>query len=246
MNLYEMQVEKELRKWQTEIYKPTSVIEKSADVIQKTGRKLVPKKVNQTVTEVIKNVTKTIMLGSQLTTITDDTTNMSLAEREYMVLHAFDGYYKTALAQGFGFGAGGVILGMADLPVLMGIKIKFMFDGAKLYGFDPELREERLFILHIFQLAFSGKDFRQQTFEKMKGWDHHSHEGVDWEALPLEYRDYIDFAKLLQLLPLVGSVAGLRANHKLMLRLRENLMNAYRLRLKERELGKELSKSDDY
>ena len=47
----------------------------------------------------------------------------------------------------------------------------------------------------------------------------------------MEYRDYLDIAKLLQLLPVVGAPVGAVANHQLMKRLRDNTMNAYRMRI---------------
>ena len=47
----------------------------------------------------------------------------------------------------------------------------------------------------------------------------------------MEYRDYLDTAKLLQLLPVVGAPVGAVANHQLMKRLRDNTMNAYRMRI---------------
>ncbi len=61
---------------------------------------------------------------------------------------------KIAAAEGAGTGAGGILLGLADFPLLLTIKIKFLFDAATLYGFDTSKQEERLFILHVFQLAF--------------------------------------------------------------------------------------------
>ena len=46
-----------------------------------------------------------------------------------------------------------------------------------------------------------------------------------------EYRDYIDLAKMLQLVPGIGLVVGAYANYKLMNKLGETALNAYRLRV---------------
>ena len=62
--------------------------------------------------------------------------------------------YKNSSGRRSRDGAGGILLGLADFPLLLGIKIKFLFDAATLYGFDTSDKEERLFILHVFQLAF--------------------------------------------------------------------------------------------
>ena len=61
---------------------------------------------------------------------------------------------KIAAAEGAGTGAGGILLGLADFPLLLGIKIKFLFDAATLYGFDTSKQEERLLSFTFFSLPF--------------------------------------------------------------------------------------------
>jgi hypothetical protein len=53
---------------------------------------------------------------------------------------------------------------------------------------------------------------------------------MEWREFQQEYRDYIDFAKMLQLLPGIGAVAGAYANYNLLDQLGETARNAYRLR----------------
>ena len=64
-------------------------------------------------------------------------------------------YRKTAAVEGGITGAGGLLMGLADFPILIGIKIKLLFDIASLYGFDVNDYKERVYLLHIFELAFS-------------------------------------------------------------------------------------------
>lgn len=234
MNLYEKQIDKELNQWYREIKKDAGFLQRSSDQLQKQTQKMVPAKIQNTITSVMETLTEAIMNGSGLLTVRADTSGMSLAERDYLVLRSFRTYRNTATVQGAGFGMGGLLLGMADLPVLMSIKLKFMFDAAKLYGYDPECLEERLYLLHIFQLAFSGKEHQLQIFKILEDWQNADYYGINWEKLQIEYRDYLDFAKLLQLLPVVGSVAGGTANFRLMNRLRDTVMNCYRMRILER------------
>jgi len=54
----------------------------------------------------------------------------------------------------------------------------------------------------------------------------------------LDYRDYIDLAKLFQLVPLIGAPVGAIANYKLTDHLGRYAMNCYRLR--RRAKGEEL------
>ena len=52
----------------------------------------------------------------------------------------------------------------------------------------------------------------------------------DWRTFQQEYRDHIDLAKMAQLLPFVGAVVGYVVNYKLILKLADTAMNAYRMR----------------
>jgi hypothetical protein len=93
--------------------------------------------------------------------------------------------------------------------------------------------EERVFILYIFQLAFSSDEVRRDTFYKIEHWEEIKHEAeeLDWRKFQQEYRDYIDLAKMLQLVPGIGAVVGAVANNNLLKHLGETAMNAYRLRI---------------
>ena len=71
---------------------------------------------------------------------------------------------KIAAAEGAGTGAGGILLGLADFPLLLGIKIKFLFDAATLYGFDTSKQEERL-----LSFTFSNSPFQVTITEKKYG-----------------------------------------------------------------------------
>jgi len=148
-----------------------------------------------------------------------------------MAEKAYATYHKLAVAQGVGFGLGGILVNLADFPTLLSIKMKFLFDCAKLYGYDVDDENERLFMLYVFQLAFSCDKRRLEIFPIIKDWNAHvSDIGMDWQSLQIEYRDYLDIAKLLQLLPVVGALAGGTANHNLIKKLKITAMNSYRMR----------------
>ena len=53
----------------------------------------------------------------------------------------------------------------------------------------------------------------------------------DWRNFQQEYRDYIDIAKMAQLIPGIGAVVGVVVNYKLISKLGSTAMNAYRMRL---------------
>jgi hypothetical protein len=53
----------------------------------------------------------------------------------------------------------------------------------------------------------------------------------DWRTFQQEYRDYIDLAKMAQLVPVIGAPVGAIVNYKLLKKLGLTAMNAYRMRL---------------
>ncbi len=128
-------------------------------------------------------------------------------------------------------------MGLADFPILIGIKLKLLFDIASLYGFNVYDYRERVYILHIFELAFSSDAHRKNVFLKMLDWDTKSKSmpedinQFDWRTFQQEYRDYIDLAKMAQLVPLIGAPVGVIVNNRLVKKLGLTAMNAYRMRL---------------
>jgi hypothetical protein len=112
-----------------------------------------------------------------------------------------------------------------------------LFDIASLYGFNVKDYKERLYILHIFQLAFSSHERRREVFLQMRDWDQKKNQLPDdvnafqWREFQQEYRDYIDLAKMAQLIPGIGAVVGIVVNYKLIKQLADTAMNAYRMRL---------------
>ena len=93
---------------------------------------------------------------------------------------------------------------------------------------------ERVYILRLFELAFSSPDHRADVFRMLEAWDPAEcppdFDGFDWRKFQQEYRDYIDLAKLAQLIPVVGAPIGAVVNFGLVGRLGEIAVNAYRMR----------------
>ena len=231
MNAYYKRIEKELDDWHKKIITPPKKIKRITTDIQVKARKFIPQKVQDGITSVLKSFVCTVMYGTSLIPEKNDFTDLSLAESEYLVLRQFQNYKKFAVSEGVVTGAGGIIMGLTDLPALLAIKVNFLFKCASLYGYDINNQNERLFILYVFQLAFSNHESRLKSFEKLMKWDvNELIEEMDWENFQLEYRDYLDIAKVLQLIPVVGAPVGAIANNALMDTLCENAMNAYRMR----------------
>ena len=196
----------------------------------------IPEKVHAAVTATIKQMVRGVLFGAKHTSA-DVLINATLEQRENAVRKKIDTYRKTAAIEGGITGAGGILLGLADFPILIGIKLKLLFDIASLYGFNVYDYKERVYILHIFELAFSSDAHRKNVFLKMVDWETKSKSmpedinQFEWRNFQQEYRDYIDLAKMAQLIPLIGAPVGVFVNNRLVKKLGLTAMNAYRMRL---------------
>ncbi|PAD38187.1 EcsC family protein [Terribacillus sp. 7520-G] len=157
----------------------------------------------------------------------------SFEQREKEVRKVINRYKTTARLEGAGTGAGGILLGMADFPLLLSIKMKCLFDIGRIYGFDVTGFSERVFLLQIFSATFSSGETRVKLWEEIRHWNDVSGaiEDVNWRVLQQEYRDYIDLIKMVQLLPGVGAFVGAIINGKFLEQLGTAAMHAYRIRM---------------
>ncbi len=233
---YEQMAYRELKAWQKQMMQNPSLLDKLSKKMQTKLNSFIPEKIHLVVTTTIKQMTRGVLFGAGYTTKPPALIH-SLAETEEQVLQLITAYKRTASVEGGITGAGGILLGLADFPILITLKLKMLFDIATLYGFDVKDYKERLYLLHIFGLAFSSQQHRRQLYEHTQDWDlkkeklpNDIHQ-FDWRGFQQEYRDYIDLAKMAQLIPGIGAVVGLVVNYKLIKKLGHTAMNAYRMRL---------------
>jgi hypothetical protein len=238
MENYEEKILFELVMWQKKMTKTPSLTERLTKGLQNKVNNVIPEKVHNVITTAIKNMVKGVLIGSEY--LSEQPANYgreSFEKREKLVLEKANFYKKTAAVSGAGTGAGGLLLGLADFPILLSLKIKFLFDTASVYGFDVGEFRERLYILKLFELAFSSPIKRLEVYTYILDWDKKieqipsAMDTFDWRSFQQEYRDYIDLAKMMQLMPGIGAVVGAYANYRLMDKLAETAMNGYRLRL---------------
>ncbi len=233
MNEYELKVYEEIKEWKWKMLKRSSLLNRVSKKAQVKLNSFIPDKAQQIMTDSIKNIVKATLTGSNLITKKNAYTGKTLEEKDALLAEKLASYRKTAIIEGAGTGAGGFLLGLADFPLLLSIEMKFLFEAASIYGFNTNEYEERLFILHVFQLAFSSDEKRRETMRIIEDWENVKAEliDMDWQEFQQEYRDYIDFVKMLQLLPGIGAAVGAYANNNLMELLGEVAKNTYRMRL---------------
>lgn len=236
MKDYILQSQLEHKKWKKGIRKKVSIIDRVTSASQKKFNLLLPEKYHEIVTGAVKNMVKSVLFGYQYIT-KEPYKNLSLKERDGIARNKINIYRRSARLEGVATGGGGLLTGLADFPLLLGIKVKLLYDLATIYGFDVRDYKERLYILYIIQLSFSSKSYGKQVFEIMENWDEYSKNlpsdinDFDWKSFQQEYRDYLDLSKLLQLVPGIGAIVGFHVNGRLLNKLGETAINSYRMRL---------------
>ncbi|MCA1295213.1 EcsC family protein [Paenibacillus sp. alder61] len=236
---YELKIRREIADWEEKMFKSPGWLEKTSKTIGNRINQLIPPKVQSVMTTTIRSIVRTALFGAEYTPSRSVKSNPELESSDQEAKELFTLYQKIAVAEGAGTGAGGFVLGLVDFPALIAIKMKFLFELAHVYGYDTKQFSERVFILKVFQMTFSGPENRARLLSSIKNWhiekeqwrsDAEYSRNMDWETFQIEYRDAIDFRKMLQMMPGIGALAGAWANYTILEELREFAMNAYRLR----------------
>ena len=235
MTQYDLKADTELKKWQKKMQRKPSLINRMSKGMQNKINRLIPEKMHTAITTTIKQMVKVVLFGSKITSEAPRKEG-SLELREAVIEEKIKFYRKAAAIEGGVTGAGGILMGLADFPLLLGIKLKMLFDIASVYGFDVRDYKERVYLLYIFQLAFSSQEQRRKVYTQLENWGNQQQSfpsdinDFDWRTFQQEYRDYIDIAKMAQLIPVIGAPVGVVVNYQLIKRLGSTAMNAYRMR----------------
>jgi uncharacterized protein (DUF697 family) len=233
---YEEKIANELAVWKRQMLKRPNYFNKVSKVVQDKINSLIPEKVHKGITVTIKQMVRGVLFSAHWTTKKKSHFQDMIA-RDLAADEKIKFYQGTAATEGAITGAGGILLGLADFPLLLALKLKLLFELAAIYGYDTTDYKERLYILHIFQLAFSSPKHRKDVFLKMLDWDKKLQElpedihQFNWRTFQQEYRDYIDLAKMAQLVPIIGAPVGAVANYALVKKLGRTAKNAYRMRM---------------
>lgn len=234
-DLYEEIAYAELSAWLVKIKKKPSLINRLTKRSQQGINNLIPEKIHKAITYAIEKMVKGVLFGTKFITPQPLQTK-HFEEREFKVKKILKFYQNTASAEGAITGAGGILMGMVDFPAFLTIKMKMLFEIAAAYGYDVKKFEERLFLLYIFKLTFSSQSARRSTIGTIENWEEFvigipkTGEEFDWRGFQLEYRDYMDLAKLAQLIPIIGAGVGAIANYQLAKKLGETAIYCYRIK----------------
>ena len=183
----------ELQAWQHRMQQPPSRLNHFAHRVQVRLNAFLPEKLHQAITATIRQMVRGVLFGSRYTT-SKPLAEATFAMREAEVRVRIRDYRTMATAEGAMTGAGGFLLGLADFPILLGLKIKLLFDVAALYGHDVYDYTERLYLLYVFQLTFSSQQARNVTYRRLAHWDAYrltlplNPDEFDWRTFQQEHR----------------------------------------------------------
>ena len=230
----ETTVRAEVEAWRAKMLKRPGLWDKATRGTQDRINRIIPERVHAIVTAGVEAMTKGILFGSDLIAARP-AADGSLAARELRARAMIRTYRNTAGVEGGVAGAGGFVLAAADFPALMAIKVRMLGDVVGAYGWGGDTVRERLFLLHIFHLAFASARRRPEALAELERWIAGTDQpeaitDYDWRRFQIEYRDYIDLAKLAQLIPLVGAPIGAVVNWRLTEKVGHVAINGYRMR----------------
>ena len=235
LSVYDEYAIQGLKHWQKSMQRKPNIFNQLSRNAQLKINSWIPEKVHEAVTVAIKQMVRGVLFGAKYTT-GEPLKELDLKSRELIIEDRIKFYRTTAAVEGGITGAGGILLGLADFPILLTLKLKLLFDIGARYGHDLSDYRERLYILHIFELAFSSQHNRRIVYQKLVDWENKVRDmpndihQFEWRKFQQEYRDYIDLAKMAQLIPVIGAPVGVIANYGLIKKLGNTAMNAYRMR----------------
>ncbi|GAB2671605.1 EcsC family protein [Paenibacillus thermoaerophilus] len=124
-----------------------------------------------------------------------------------------------AAVQGATVGFGGLFTLAIDIPAVLALSLKVLQETAICYGYDPNRKEERIFIVKCLQFASSDIVGKRAVLEELASYG--SPERAQrrmvsqlqgWREVVAAYRDNFGWKKLFQMIPIAGMIFGAAIN----------------------------------
>lgn len=127
----------------------------------------------------------------------DDVKGLSISVMDKAVEGIAKNRKNLATMQGAGTGIGGIFTLSIDIPFLLGLQLKTLQDIAICYGYDPNDKKERLFIIKSLQFISSDIVGKQAILSQLSKFDKQDEETKrevlseiqGWREVVLTYRD---------------------------------------------------------
>lgn len=126
---------------------------------------------------------------------------------------------KLATVQGASTGFGGLFTLAIDIPIILGMALKTLQEIAIIHGFDPNDKQERIFIVKCLQFASSDIVGKEAILKEISAKHENKNASEDmisqlkgWQEVFFTYRDNFGWKKLFQMVPIAGMIFGAYAN----------------------------------
>ena len=144
---------------------------------------------------------------------------------------------SAATLQGASTGIGGIFTLAIDIPAILAISLKTLQEIAIIHGYDPNNKEERVYILKCLQFSTSdyvGKEAILNELAAISKDEMKSREVVSqiqgWREVTLTFTESFGWKKLFQMVPIAGIIFGAFANRSMISDLAETGTMLYQKR----------------
>lgn len=145
---------------------------------------------------------------------------------------------KLATVQGASTGFGGIFTLVIDIPLILGMALKTLQEIAIIHGYDPNEKQERVFIVKCLQFASADIVGKEAILKELTDMHHSKSNGPEsmisqlkgWQEVFFTYRDQFGWKKLLQMVPIAGMIFGAFVNKGMIEDVSEAGMMLYRKR----------------
>ncbi|WP_062352798.1 EcsC family protein [Bacillus kwashiorkori] len=150
----------------------------------------------------------------------EDVFDLYIVEMDKAAENIAKGRKKLATFQGASTGFGGIFTLTIDIPLLLGLQLKTLQDIAICYGYNPNEKSERIFIVKVLQFVSSDYVGKQTILSQLTHYNmpvgEEKREVVSeiqgWREVFFTYRDQFGWKKLFQMIPVAGLIFGAFTN----------------------------------
>lgn len=142
----------------------------------------------------------------------------SVMQMNQVAAESRDSRSNFAAVQGATTGFGGLFTLAIDIPLLLGTSLKVLQEMALCYGFRPDEKRERLFIVKCLQFASSDIVGKRAILEELSQFDEPAAQRAvlsqlqGWREVVITYTENFGWKKLFQLVPIAGMIFGAYLN----------------------------------
>ncbi len=198
-----------------------------------------------------KNVLKKLERFAEMPVHTfEDIVHIPLSAMDKTALSIQKAHAGAATVQGAATGIGGVFTLAADIPAILAISLKTLQEIAISYGYDPNEKEERVFIIKCLQFTSSDVVGKKAILRELSEYANreNSKEMVSqlqgWREVIVSFQEQYSLKKMFRLVPVVGILFGALSNRSMIEDLSDAGIMLYRKRRILNRLAEENKKAE--